>query len=104
MSRPNLQIGVHVSEVIHKRFGRTILELGGNNSTIGMRVVGVFPFLFGLLGLYVCAHAPPPPPSSTLHPHTSFQRPEGYPSPLRGAHLRGCFVSLLVAQSCLMRT
>jgi len=30
------EIGVHVSEVIHKRFGRTILELGGNNSTIIM--------------------------------------------------------------------
>jgi len=30
------EIGVHVSEVIHKRFGRTILELGGNNSTIVM--------------------------------------------------------------------
>ena len=29
-----LQIGVHVSEVVHKRFGRTILELGGNNATI----------------------------------------------------------------------
>ena len=29
-----VQIGVHVSEVVHKRFGRTILELGGNNSTI----------------------------------------------------------------------
>lgn len=28
------QIGVHVSEVVHKRFGRTILELGGNNAVI----------------------------------------------------------------------
>ena len=32
---PGLQIGVRVSEVVHKRFGRTILELGGNNATIG---------------------------------------------------------------------
>jgi len=30
------EIGVHVSEVVHRRFGRTILELGGNNSTIVM--------------------------------------------------------------------
>ena len=42
------QIGVHVSEVIHKRFGRTILELGGNNSTIGarwLRAPGVWSFI-----------------------------------------------------------
>jgi aldehyde dehydrogenase family 7 protein A1 len=30
------EIGVHVSEVVHRRFGRTILELGGNNATIIM--------------------------------------------------------------------
>jgi aldehyde dehydrogenase family 7 protein A1 len=28
-------IGEHVSQVVHKRFGRTILELGGNNAVIG---------------------------------------------------------------------
>lgn len=28
------QIGQHVSEVVHRRFGRTILELGGNNAII----------------------------------------------------------------------
>jgi aldehyde dehydrogenase family 7 protein A1 len=28
------QIGAHVSEAVHKRFGRTILELGGNNAVI----------------------------------------------------------------------
>ncbi|KAH3757752.1 aldehyde dehydrogenase [Pelomyxa schiedti] len=27
-------IGIHVSEVVHRRFGRTILELGGNNAVI----------------------------------------------------------------------
>jgi acyl-CoA reductase-like NAD-dependent aldehyde dehydrogenase len=30
------KVGRHVSEVVHKRFGRTILELGGNNSGIIM--------------------------------------------------------------------
>jgi aldehyde dehydrogenase family 7 protein A1 len=30
------EIGIHVSEVVHRRFGRTILELGGNNATIIM--------------------------------------------------------------------
>jgi len=30
------EIGEHVSEVVHKRFGRTILELGGNNATVVM--------------------------------------------------------------------
>jgi len=30
------EVGVHVSEVVHRRFGRTILELGGNNATIVM--------------------------------------------------------------------
>jgi len=30
------EVGVHVSEVVHRRFGRTILELGGNNATIIM--------------------------------------------------------------------
>lgn len=29
------QIGVRVAEVVHRRFGSTILELGGNNSTVG---------------------------------------------------------------------
>ena len=29
-------IGEHVAEVVHKRFGRTILELGGNNATVVM--------------------------------------------------------------------
>lgn len=29
-------IGQHVSEVVHGRFGRTILELGGNNATVIM--------------------------------------------------------------------
>ena len=29
-------IGEHVAEVVHRRFGRTILELGGNNATIVM--------------------------------------------------------------------
>jgi hypothetical protein len=28
------EIGIHVSEVVHRRFGRTILELGGNNAPI----------------------------------------------------------------------
>lgn len=30
------EIGQRVSEIVHKRFGRTILELGGNNATIVM--------------------------------------------------------------------
>jgi aldehyde dehydrogenase family 7 member A1 len=30
------EVGIHVSEVVHRRFGRTILELGGNNATIVM--------------------------------------------------------------------
>jgi aldehyde dehydrogenase family 7 protein A1 len=30
------QIGRHISEVVHSRFGRTILELGGNNAVIVM--------------------------------------------------------------------
>jgi aldehyde dehydrogenase family 7 protein A1 len=30
------EVGVHVSEVVHRRFGRTILELGGNNAVIVM--------------------------------------------------------------------
>lgn len=30
------EIGKHVSEVVHARFGRTILELGGNNASIIM--------------------------------------------------------------------
>lgn len=30
------KVGRHVSEVVHKRFGRTILELGGNNAVIVM--------------------------------------------------------------------
>lgn len=30
------EVGIHVSEVVHRRFGRTILELGGNNATIIM--------------------------------------------------------------------
>jgi aldehyde dehydrogenase family 7 protein A1 len=30
------EVGEHVAEVVHKRFGRTILELGGNNATIIM--------------------------------------------------------------------
>lgn len=30
------EIGVHVAETVHKRFGRTILELGGNNASIVM--------------------------------------------------------------------
>jgi len=30
------KVGRHVSEVVHKRFGRTILELGGNNAAIIM--------------------------------------------------------------------
>ena len=34
LASPYPQIGVRVSEVVHKRFGRTILELGGNNATI----------------------------------------------------------------------
>ncbi len=29
-------VGVHVSESVHRRFGRTILELGGNNATVVM--------------------------------------------------------------------
>jgi aldehyde dehydrogenase family 7 protein A1 len=29
-------VGRHVSETVHRRFGRTILELGGNNATIVM--------------------------------------------------------------------
>ena len=29
-------IGRHVSEVVHNRFGRTILELGGNNCAVIM--------------------------------------------------------------------
>jgi len=29
-------IGRNLSEIVHKRFGKTILELGGNNSTIIM--------------------------------------------------------------------
>jgi aldehyde dehydrogenase family 7 protein A1 len=29
-------IGEHVAEVVHRRFGRTILELGGNNATVVM--------------------------------------------------------------------
>jgi aldehyde dehydrogenase family 7 protein A1 len=29
-------VGRHVSEVVHSRFGRTILELGGNNATVVM--------------------------------------------------------------------
>jgi len=28
-------VGRHVSSVVHGRFGRTILELGGNNATVG---------------------------------------------------------------------
>lgn len=28
------EVGTHVSEVVHRRFGRTILELGGNNAMI----------------------------------------------------------------------
>jgi len=30
------QIGRHISEVVHSRFGRTILELGGNNAVVVM--------------------------------------------------------------------
>lgn len=30
------EVGQHVSEVVHGRFGRTILELGGNNATVVM--------------------------------------------------------------------
>lgn len=30
------KVGRIVSETVHRRFGRTILELGGNNATIGM--------------------------------------------------------------------
>jgi aldehyde dehydrogenase family 7 protein A1 len=30
------EIGRHVSEAVHSRFGRTILELGGNNATVVM--------------------------------------------------------------------
>jgi len=30
------QVGKRVSEIVHSRFGRTILELGGNNSAIIM--------------------------------------------------------------------
>jgi aldehyde dehydrogenase family 7 protein A1 len=30
------EVGVHVAEVVHRRFGRTILELGGNNAVIIM--------------------------------------------------------------------
>ena len=30
------KIGQRVSEIVHKRFGRTILELGGNNAVIVM--------------------------------------------------------------------
>lgn len=30
------EVGQHVSETVHKRFGRTILELGGNNATVVM--------------------------------------------------------------------
>lgn len=30
------QIGRHISEVVHSRFGRTILELGGNNAIVVM--------------------------------------------------------------------
>jgi aldehyde dehydrogenase family 7 protein A1 len=30
------EVGVHVSEAVHRRFGRTILELGGNNALIIM--------------------------------------------------------------------
>jgi aldehyde dehydrogenase family 7 protein A1 len=30
------EIGQHVSEVVHRRFGRTILELGGNNASVVM--------------------------------------------------------------------
>lgn len=30
------QVGRHISEVVHSRFGRTILELGGNNAVIVM--------------------------------------------------------------------
>jgi aldehyde dehydrogenase (NAD+) len=29
-------IGRHVSAEVHRRFGKTILELGGNNATIVM--------------------------------------------------------------------
>lgn len=29
-------VGRQVSEVVHKRFGRTILELGGNNAAVIM--------------------------------------------------------------------
>ncbi len=38
------QIGMHVSEVVHRRFGSTILELGGNNATIGRaEPLGLYP-------------------------------------------------------------
>ncbi|RYY35779.1 aldehyde dehydrogenase family protein, partial [archaeon] len=30
------EVGEHVSEVVHRRFGRTILELGGNNAVVVM--------------------------------------------------------------------
>jgi hypothetical protein len=51
------QIGVRVSEVVHRRFGRTILELGGNNATVGAftRPPGPAPMS--------AVHALPPPPS-----------------------------------------
>jgi aldehyde dehydrogenase family 7 protein A1 len=31
-----IQVGRHISEVVHSRFGRTILELGGNNAIVVM--------------------------------------------------------------------
>jgi len=35
------QIVVHVSEVVHRRFGRTILELGGNNAVIATKTANL---------------------------------------------------------------
>ena len=47
-------VGVHVSEVVHRRFGRTILELGGNNAVIASESANIDMLLpavvFGAVG------------------------------------------------------
>jgi acyl-CoA reductase-like NAD-dependent aldehyde dehydrogenase len=51
------EIGIHVSEVVHRRFGRTILELGGNNATISALERGIIRMGFVTVMLLCCSHA-----------------------------------------------